>query len=168
MLFFYVKDGINYHCRRDLEPRSIECIWIEIINKHILFGVFYRSPNAVAEYFVATESLNLEGHTGYNDIIVAGDGNLNIVSNQSARKINSVCTEFAFYQSIDEPTHHRPYFKSPSSLIDLVLVHIQDSLVTRGVGDPFLGQDSRCHCPITGILKFSKPKSKSYTRQIWN
>ena len=36
-----------------------------------------------------------------------------------------------------------------------------------GVGDPFLGQDLRYHCPVFGILKFSKPKMKSYVRNIW-
>ena len=36
-----------------------------------------------------------------------------------------------------------------------------------GVGYPFLGQDLRYHCPVFGILKFSKPKIKSYVRNIW-
>ena len=36
-----------------------------------------------------------------------------------------------------------------------------------GVGDPFLGQDLRYHCPVFGILKFSKPNMKSYVRNIW-
>ena len=34
--------------------------------------------------------------------------------------------------------------------------------VFSGVGDPFLGQDLRYHRPVFGILKFSKPKMKSY------
>lgn len=163
----YVKENINYHRRRDLEPRGIECIWIEITNKHkhVLFGVFYRPPNADSEYFRGIEtSLNLATDTGYNDIIVTGDFNLNMLSNHTARKINSLCAEFAFHQSIDEPTH---YTENSSSLIDIVLVHNRDSLISSGVGDPFLGQDTRYHCPIFGIIKFSKPKLKSYTRQIW-
>ena len=36
-----------------------------------------------------------------------------------------------------------------------------------GVGDRFLGQDLRYHCLVFGILKFSKPKMKSYVRNIW-
>ena len=47
-------------------------------------------------------------------------------------------------------------------------MHNSNSLIASGVGDPFLGQDLRYHCPIFGIFKFSKPKVKSYTRQIWN
>ena len=36
-----------------------------------------------------------------------------------------------------------------------------------GVGDPFLQQDRRYHCPTYGILRFVKPKRKSYVRRIW-
>ena len=37
-----------------------------------------------------------------------------------------------------------------------------------GVGDPFLHQELRNHCPVFGILKFSKPKVKAFKRHIWN
>ena len=42
----YVKEGLHYKRRQDLEPNRTECIWIELINKtkHVLFGVFYRPP----------------------------------------------------------------------------------------------------------------------------
>ena len=38
----------------------------------------------------------------------------------------------------------------------------------NGVGDPFLHQDVRYHCPVFGILKFSKRKRKAFKRQIWS
>ena len=40
-------------------------------------------------------------------------------------------------------------------------------MIVSGVGDPFLNQEVRYHCPIYGILKFSKPKFTSFTRHIW-
>ena len=97
---------------------------------------------------------------------MTGDFNFNMLTLNTARKINSLCSEFAFHQSIDEPTHFTE--TSSSFLIDLILVHNSNSLIASGVCDPFLGQDLRYHCPIFGIFKFSKPKVKSYTRQIWN
>ena len=36
------------------------------------------------------------------------------------------------------------------------------------MGDPFLNQEVRYHCPIYGVLKFSKPKQNTYTRHIWS
>ena len=167
-VILYVKEGITYRRRRDLEPGNVKCIWIEITNrnKHLLFGVFYRPPNADSEYFSLVEtSRNLAIDTGHNNIIATGDFNLNMLTNNTARKIHSLCSEFALHQSIAEPTH---YTETSSSLIDFILVHNQDSLVASGVGDPFLEQDLRYHCPIFGLLKFTKPKPKSYTRQIWN
>ena len=83
----------------------------------------------------------------------------------TARKIKSLCSQFAFQQSVDEPTH---YTETSSSLIDLILVHNPNTLIASGVGDPFLNQALRYHCPVFGLVKFSKPKVKSYTRHIWN
>ena len=41
-------------------------------------------------------------------------------------------------------------------------------MIVSGVGDPFLNQEIRYHCPIYGIFKFSKPKFVSFSRHIWN
>ena len=35
------------------------------------------------------------------------------------------------------------------------------------LGDLFLQQDRWYHCPSYGILRFVKPKRKSYVRRIW-
>ena len=40
-------------------------------------------------------------------------------------------------------------------------------MILSGVGDPFLQQNSRYHCPIYVILKFSKPRNISFERHIW-
>lgn len=83
--------------------------------------------------------------TGNNDIIATGDFNLNILTNNTAGKIHLLCSEFALHQSIVEPAH---YTATSSFLIDVILVHNQDSLVASGVGDPFLEQELWYHCPI--------------------
>ena len=33
-VIIYVKEGLHYRRRQDLEPRGIECIWIELSNNH--------------------------------------------------------------------------------------------------------------------------------------
>ena len=43
----------------------------------------------------------------------------------------------------------------------------KDNVILSGVGDPFLQQNIRYHCPIYVILKFSKPKKSSFERHIW-
>ena len=107
-VILYLKEAIHYYRRQDLEPRGTECIWIELVNKHkhVLFGVFYRPPNANSNYYSLIEdSLHLAVDTGNNDIVVTGDFNLNLLSSHTSRKIGSLCSQFAFYQSIDQPTY---------------------------------------------------------------
>lgn len=165
----YVKDFLHYKRRTDLEHRNIENIWIEITNNHkrILFGLFYRPPNSDSNYFSDIEdSIALAVDSpGVSEIIITGDFNLNILNPQTARKINMICTQFSFYQSINQPTH---FTETSSSLLDILLVNNKTHLILSGVGDPFLSQEIRYHCPIYGIFKFSKPKLISITRHIWN
>ena len=64
---------------------------------------------------------------------------------QSARKITSLCEQLSLVQPIEEPT----YFTETSfSLIDLLLVNNKEHLILSEVGDLFLHQDIRFHCPV--------------------
>ena len=56
-VMIYVKNGIHYKRRHDLELRGIESIWIELVHNHIsiLYGLFYRPPNANEQYFLNIE-----------------------------------------------------------------------------------------------------------------
>ena len=53
------------------------------------------------------------------------------------------------------------------SLIDLVLVSCPESILLSGVGDPFLGQETRYHCPIFVVFKYQKSQTVSFKRQVW-
>ena len=163
----YVKDNIHYRRRHDLEILGLENIWIELIFKHkrVLFGLFYRPPNSDQLYYNSLEdSIHLAIDTGIDDVIITGDLNFNMSNPQSARKIQSLSEQFSLHQCISEPTH---FTEHSSSLIDILLLTKPNHLILSGVGDPFLQQDVRYHCPIYGIFKFAKPKQKSYTRHIW-
>ena len=166
-VIIYVKDSLFYRHRDELELRGIENIWIEKTIKHncILFGLFYRPPSSDSIYYSRIEdSTHLAVDTGINDIIINGDVNFNMLHIQSSRKISSLCKEFSLAQMITEPTH---YTETSSSLIDIILVSNQAHVISSGVGDPFLCQDIRYNCPVFGILNFSKPKRKSFTRCMW-
>ena len=100
-----------------------------------------------------------------SDIIITGDLNLNCLTSSTRRKIEALCTQFMLFQSFTQPTH---FNETSSSLIDVILVSNKEQLVFSGVGDPFLHQDVRYHCPVFGILKVFKPKFKAFKRQIWS
>ena len=148
-LLLYVKSEIFYKRRSDLEINGIECIWIEVIlnKKSLLFGLFYRPPNSSADVYTNTEeSISLAVDTGTSDIIITGDFN------------------FILYQLLTDPSH---FTEHSSSLLDLILVSNKEHLILHDVGDPFLDQQLRYHCPIYGFCKSSKPQYKAFTRHIW-
>ena len=128
-------------------------------------NTLYRPPNSDQLYYNSLEdSIHLAIDTGIDDVIITGDLNFNMSNPQSARKIQSLSEQFSLRQCISEPTH---FTEHSSSLIDILLLTKPNHLILSGVGDPFLQQDVRYHCPIYGIFNFAKPKQKSYTRHIW-
>ena len=79
-------------------------------------------------------------------------------------KIKGICEQFSFTQNIKAPTH---FTEHSSSLIDILLTNNENHLLYTDVGDPFLNQEVRNHCPVFDILNFTKPKRKSYIRHTW-
>ena len=167
-VIIYVKNNIFYKRRKDLEINDLESLWIELIlsnNKHILVGVLYRPPNANAAYFKLIEdSIHLAVDTGIEDIVLTGDLNFNMFNSATSRKVSTICEQFGLEQIINEATH---FTEHSNSLIDLILVKNKDSILSSGVGDPFLQQAIRYHCPTFALFNIRKPKLKTYTRKIY-
>ena len=116
--------------------------------------MFYRPPNSDANYQTQIEtSFGLATDTGITDIIITGDFNHNVLTDTSRRKVDSLCQQNSLLQCITEPTN---YTEHSSSIIDLLFVSNDASLVLSGVGEPFLQQEIRYHCPIFGIFRFCK------------
>ena len=163
----YVKETIYAKRRNDLELEDIECIWIEVSLNHkkLLIGTFYRPPNSPASTLSSIESsIGLAYDTNINDILIVGDFNLDTQKQASGNKINGICQQFNLHNLIQEPTH---FTESSSSIIDLLLTSNTNSVLLSGVGEPFLDQDIRYHCPVFCILAFNKPITKAFTRHIW-
>ena len=91
--------------------------------------------------------------TGIPDIIILGDFNLNMLKPATSRSVSNICQQYNLIQIIIEPTY---FTETSMSLIDLVLVSSPESILLSGVGDPFLGQETRYHCPIFVVLKYQK------------
>jgi hypothetical protein len=168
-VILYIKDSIPCLRRPDLELNNLESIWVELKlpgRKNILLSVFYRPPNSDNIYNTLLESsIGLAVDTDISDIIIVGDFNMNTSIPSSQRKIASLCQQNNLTQLITEPTN---FTEHSASTIDLLFVSKPDSVITSGVGEPFLDQNIRYHCPIFGIFRYSKPKSKIFPRIVWN
>jgi hypothetical protein len=167
-VILYVRENLHYKRHYNLELNNLECIWIELIpenNKHVLFGLFYRPPNADANYSNKVEdSIALAIDTNISDIILTGDLNYDALTITSNRKINSITQQFNMSQLIDEPTH---FTETSQSLIDLIFVTNINNIVKAGVGEHFLNQEHRFHLPVFCLLKFRKPSQRGFQRTIW-
>lgn len=51
--------------------------------------------------------------------------------------------------------------------MDILFVSDKEHVLLSSVGEPILDQQVRNHCPVYGVLKFSKPKASSFTRHVW-
>ena len=166
-IIIYVKENIACKWRQDLENNQIESIWVELTleAKSILLGLFYRPPNSPASAIGDIEtSIDLAFDSNIKNIIIAGDFNLNYLNESCRRKINSLFQPYNLRQLIEEPTH---FTESSSSLIDLVATNNDNSVIYSGVGEAFLDQTVKYHCPVFVVFRFSKYKQPCFKRKIW-
>ena len=129
-------------------------------SKVILFGLFYRPPNSNNEILEKIDqSIDLAMDADVSDVIITGDFNINFTDNPSRNKLLSVVNQYALFQIIDESTH----FTETSSSI----TRNPDNVIFSGVGEAFLDQNIRYHCPVYAVFKYDKPKKQCYKRKIW-
>ena len=166
-ILVYIKDGIPCKRRADLELHTIECVWVEanVRNKRILIGTFYRPPESSPLVLSDIEnSIGLAVDTRISDIVILGDFNFNMLAAQSQRKISDLCQQYGLQQLINEPTN---FTEKSATIIDLIMVSNKNTIDISGVGEPFLMQNIRYHCPIYCIFKFKKHIDKPFSRKIW-
>ena len=150
-VIIYLRETLTCKRRTDLELQNLKAVWIEIVvkTKKILIGGFYRAPNSNADYFtLLDESINRAHNTNIPDIVVTGDFNFNMHSNNK-NKMKDLTQNYNLKQLIQEDTH----------LLDLILVRNSSNILTSGVVDSFIPDQIRFHCPILVILKFLHPST---------
>ena len=162
----YAKSTI-YSKRRTDELLDLECIWLELHCNHrkMLVGIFYRPPNSPSATLTSIEtSIGLAFDTTINDILIVGDFNFDILKTNSSKKIQDICQHFNLQQLINTPTH---FTEQSNSIIDLILTSNKNHILLSGVGDPFLEQNLRYHCPLYCAFNFHTTISTVFTRHIW-
>jgi hypothetical protein len=121
-VIIYDKNNLHFKHRADLEPNNLECLWVEITlrnNKNILFGNFYRPPNAASIYNSLIETLSLAVDTGFSYIFITGDFNYNTQNRNASLNIASLCRENDLVQLINKPTH---FTENSNSTLDYICI----------------------------------------------
>ena len=111
-----------------------------------------------------TESFDRAFNTNVAGILITGDFNYNMLSNDN-NKLKDLMYQYNLKQIITEPTH---FTESSSSFIDLFLIRNDTNILHSEVIDPFIPEQVRYHCPILLPLKFLRPVNKTTQRKIWN
>ena len=86
----YVCETIPCKRRPDLELKGLEAVWLELQfkSKKVLVGGFYRSPNSNLGYMdLIKESTDRAYNMNIVDIIITGDFNNNMISNDNLNTI---------------------------------------------------------------------------------
>lgn len=164
----YVKDNIFAKRRVDLEPTTVECVWLELFmgGQSYLYGTFYRPPNSPASIWSDIEySIDLAFNTKISKIIITGDFDANLLTNnyQSEYLIN-IMNMYNMTQLIEEPNH---FTEETCTLLDVIIVSDSNILEKAYVGDCFLDQNVRYHCPVYASLTLCNQTSHSFKREIW-
>ena len=163
----FAKRNIFTRRRNDLELPDVECIGIEVSTRQrkILIGTFYRPPNSSPAILSSIkDSIGLAYDTNAQNILITCDFNLDTAKQSSNKKVSDICQHYNLNQLITAPTH---YTETSSSTIDLFLTSNKDNVLLSGVGELFLDQNVRYHCPIYCVFNFDKTTSPVYKRHIW-
>ena len=121
----FLKNGLNYKLRDDLQNSHIESVWLEIFvfkTKSILFGCYYRPPES-SKYFsddldqLITEQLETVNCLN-KGVIIMGDFDINYLSNAANINVKKAFNNLGLTQIIKTATR---ITEDSSTSIDLSL-----------------------------------------------
>ena len=161
----YIKEGISFQRRCDLETGNIECIIIEICvtkSKNFLVATFYRPPdtskylsktfNKVFEEII-TSMLSVSIET-----IIVGDFNIDFLKANDHRELKNVFRLYGFDQLVTKPTR---ITNESSTLIDIVATNNSKSICVCDVISTCLSDHEMVFC--TRKLNHYKYQPKTIT-----
>ena len=121
----FLKNGLNYKLRDDLQNSHIESVWLELFvfkTKSILFGCYYRPPES-SKYFsddldqLITEQLETVNCLN-KGVIIMGDFDINYLSNAANINVKKAFNNLGLTQIIRTATR---ITEDSSTSIDLSL-----------------------------------------------
>ncbi|KAH9637965.1 hypothetical protein HF086_010133 [Spodoptera exigua] len=153
---FYIRNGINARVRAHPEHSTVEQLWLGLtVNKtKLLIGTAYRPPWQDLELFLDAITASVSALGPYDNIILLGDLNVNLLNSNSSktRQLMDFFGNFNLVQTVTVATH---LVNDSCSLIDIICT---DAL-TRNVEVNHISELGH-HAFITCETVFRKPKCK--------
>ena len=148
-LIMYVRRGLDFKRRKDLETNSIEVIWLELLlsNKPILLCSIHRPPNddshLIHDWLTHMEDMLTWAYSENKPLVLTGDFNIDLLKEDNSNTLRteweSLYENFELVQIIKEPTRVTDRSKS---LIDHIycsvdLPVLKHAVVQYGISDHF-------------------------------
>jgi len=135
----YIKEGIIWERREDLESKNIENIWVEIFfkNSHsFLICCIYRPPDT-SKYLPKTfnNDFDVMLQSLTKEAIVMGDCNVNYAKSNDNREFKSILSLNGFKQLVNEPTRTTHL---TSTIIDIIATNKENIKETKVIPSSFL------------------------------
>ena len=130
----YVKNGIKFKRREDMENSTLECIWLEIFvkkSKSLLIGCFYRPPEG-SKYLPRNFNDIFNDHLSNviesnKETIIMGDFNVNYNDKKSNNEFKSIVNTYGLKQIVLQATRTS---NLSSTLIDLIMSNCPENIST--------------------------------------
>ena len=161
----YLRDGLQFRVRGDLNTADNECTWVEIIRKNckpLLICCIYRPPDQDCARFISElgdclSKIDLDKC----ELILLGDFNVDQYNGckQNKQKLMNFARSVDMSQIITEPTR---ITSTTRSLIDLVFVNNQHRIVDSGVVSLSLSDHSLVYCVVKSGVKKAPPRTIEY------
>ena len=133
----YIKDGIPFIRRTDLENADLECIWLEINfpnTKSFLLSIWYRPPSTSKflprNFNELLRTSLMKASSENKETILTGDFNINYRKANDCKELKSVFTLFQFKQVIKFATR---VTVNSESIIDLVFTNVPFNITKNDV-----------------------------------
>ena len=156
----YIRDGLPFRIRHDLNNNDNECLWFEIVRrkcKPILICSVYKAPEANLESFISSlEDSLLKLDYCNSDLVLLGDFNVDFTpckgkSNTAKQKLLNFSRTLELSQLVKEPTR---VTDTSRTTIDLIFVNNEHRFVDDGVIPLAISDHYLVYC----ILKVGMPK----------
>jgi exonuclease III len=141
----YIREGLEYKERTDLEHERIEATWIEVsnmINKgKTLVCSYYRPPDKQTDYFDDTIDMISKAAEEEKEMIICGDFNWNYILDENLvnSKVKQLEDLFMMQQIVEKPTRT----ENGDKILDLILTisphnHNYTNVLPIGCSDHYM------------------------------
>ena len=125
-----------------------------------LSGLFYRPPNSTAEFWNILED-TIENASDLNhDMIILGDFNNDILSNNCNKKLERIMLKFNLHHIIKEATRLTENFET---CLDLIMTNHKAIICNLEILAPFQSD----HSTVSAEISFKTYKSQAFKKTIW-